>query len=154
MDPIATYHERLLQVGRRFELYPDRIVIRARWLWRGTFENTVPLAKLDPRYRSFHIRNKWFKPSMLVLSVGIAIALLSGDLDALRALEPLPVLGVTVALVGLALSWLTVRRIRFVHFPARDGGKGLDIGCAGREKAQFDAFVKEVQRRIRKSGGV
>lgn len=151
MEPIATYHERLPQVRRRFELYPDRIVIRARWLWRGEFENSVPLSTLDPRHSSFYIRNKLFKPSMLVLSVGLAIALLTGSLEDLRALSPLTVLGMAIALVGLVLTWLTSRRIRFVRFPAREGKAGVDIGCAGREKSQFDAFVSQVQRRIRKS---
>jgi len=152
-DPIETYDERLLQVKRRFELYPDRIVVRARWLWRGTFETTVRLSTLDPRYRSFFIRNKLFKPSMLVLGAGLIIALLSGNLDDLRTLSPLPVTGMAIALVGLALSWLTSRRIRFVHFPSREKGAGVDVGCAGREKANFDAFVSQVQRRIGKCAG-
>ena len=150
MDPESTYRERLLQVARRFELYPDRVAVRARWLWKGRFDTTVPLGSLDPQYRTFQIRNKLFKPAMAVLLVGLALTLLSGDVEQLRAMAPLPVLGVSITLVGVGLSWLTARRIRFVHFPSHRGGAGLDIGCAGPDKRNFDTFVGEVQRRIRK----
>jgi hypothetical protein len=150
MDPENTYQERLLQVARRFELYPDRVVVRARWLWKGRFDTTVPLGSLDPQYRSILIRNKLFKPAMAVLLVGLTLTLLSGDVEQLRAMAPLPVLGVCVTLVGVLLSWLTARRIRFVRFPSLGGGAGLDVGCAGPDKRNFETFVGELQRRIRK----
>ena len=150
MNPISTYRERLLQVRRDFELYPDRVDIRARWSLKGRFDSSVDLSGLDPKYRSFYIRNKLFKPAIVVLICGAAILFFSGDLDKLRAMSPLPVLGSAVALVGLALSWLTSRRIRFVQFQARHDRAGLDIACAGPDKDSFSQFVSQVQKRIRK----
>jgi hypothetical protein len=152
MDPIRTYRERLIQVRRRFELYTDRVDIQAKWLLRGEFVSSVRLQALDPQFRSFYIRNKLFKPSMFMLVIGFSIVFLAGDVDRLRALAPVSVVGVVVTLVGIAMSWLTSRRIRFVQFPARGGDAGLDIGCAGPDRKAFDSFVSEVQRRIRKAG--
>lgn len=152
MQPLRTYRERLIQVRRRFVLYPDRVDIEARWLLKGRFESSVRLGALDPQYRSFHIRNRLFKPAMLVLLAGLAITLFAGDVEQLRAMAPFPVLGVVLTLAGVVLSWVTARRIPFVVFPSRQGGPGLDIGCAGPDRGQFDAFVGAVQKRIRKQG--
>jgi hypothetical protein len=151
MDPLSTYQERLPQVRRRFDLYRDRVLIEARWLLRGQYTNTIQLRTLDPQYRVIWIRNKLFKPAMAVLLVGLAITFLAGGVEQLRALSPLPVCGVALTCLGVVMSWLTARRVRFAIFEARGGGRGLDIGCAGPDAREFDTFVAEVQRRVRKS---
>jgi hypothetical protein len=56
MEPLATYSERFLEVRRRFALYPDRVVVEARWRWRGRFETTVPLGTLRPEVRYVTVR--------------------------------------------------------------------------------------------------
>ena len=151
MEPISTYRERLIQVKRRFELYPDRVDIRAQWLFKGRFDSSVQLRPLDPQYQSFYIRNKLFKPSVVVLIAGLLLLFLSGDIEQLRAMSPLAVSGITVTVVGLALSWLTSRRVRFVQFQSRNGAARLDIACAGPDKRTFDSFVGQVQQRIKRA---
>lgn len=151
MDPIAVYRERLLQVSRRFELYSDRMEIQAKWRVRGGFTTTVHLAGLDPNFRAVFIRNKMFKVSLFLLVGGVATIFLAGDIDRFRAMGTLPRIGLVVTFLGVALGWLTSRRIRFALFQSRLGRPGLDIGCAGPDKANFEPFLVQVQRQIRKA---
>jgi hypothetical protein len=151
MNPISSYRERMLQVKRRFELYPDRVDIAAKWLFKGRFDTSVKLSELDPQYRSFYVRNKLFKPSVVIVLTGVVLLFLSGDEERLRASSPLAVLGLTLALAGAACTWLTSHRIRFVQFQSRSGRARLDIACAGPDKESFDSFVGQVQQRIRHS---
>jgi hypothetical protein len=151
MDPIAVYRERLLQVSRRFELYPDRVEVQARWRVSGGFTTTVHLAGLDPNFRAVFIRNKLFKVSLFLLLAGVVIIFFAGNIERLRAMEPVPVTGLVVTFLGVALGWLTSRRIRFALFQSRLGRPGLDIGCAGPDKANFEQFLLQIQRQIRKA---
>jgi hypothetical protein len=66
----------LVQVSRVFELYPDRVVVRAEWLWRKPYQTTVPLASLKPDCVYQHIRYRLFKRGILALAIGIALTLL------------------------------------------------------------------------------
>jgi hypothetical protein len=56
-------------------------------------------------------------------------------------------------ILGAAFRTLTFRnrRIRFARFNSTSGRPGLDIGCAGNDKAVFDEFVEQVRRRIAKA---
>ena len=149
-SPMGTYVERLVQVGRVFELYPDRVVVTAKWWWGRPFQTTVPLASLSPDCVYQLIRYRLFKHGILALAIGVALAVLCGRSDGTLIQQAAMVGGWTVAAAGLAISAVTYPRVMFARFPRRAGGSGLDSARSGPDRARFEEFVKRVQRQIRK----
>jgi hypothetical protein len=152
-EPIATYVERLLEVRRDFALYPDRVVVRARWLLRGRFESTVQLNTLSGATREIIVRYRMSRYAGWVLAVGaISFAAVYYYAEG----GPIGILGylsLGLAVLGAALTAATYpnRRIRFTRFDAKSGRGGLDVGCAGNRVEAFDDFVEQVARQIKKS---
>ena len=153
MKPIATYTERLLEVRREFALYEDRVIVRARWLLKGSFENVVKLATLKADIQELTIRYRMYRYAGWVMAVGaLAFAVAyyrAGD-------GPLGMLGhiaMGVMILGMAFMVLTSRnrRIRFARFNSKSGPAGLDIGCAGNDVSVFKEFVERVRRQILKA---
>ncbi len=150
-SPLETYVEQLVQVGRVFELYSDRIVISAKWWWGRPFETTVPLASLSPDCGFQLIRYRLFKHSVLAFAIGVALAVLGGRSDGSALQQAAFFGGWLVASAGLVMGAMTYQRVVFARFPRRGGGRGgLDIACSGPDRARFEEFVKRVQRQIRK----
>ncbi|NLF68262.1 MAG: hypothetical protein GX575_04315 [Candidatus Anammoximicrobium sp.] len=147
---MKTYVERLVQVGRVFELYPDRVVVTARWWWGRPYQTTVPLTSLSPDCAFQLIRYRLFKHGILALAIGVALAMLSGRADDLLVQQAGSIVGWAIALAGLALSAATYPRVMFARFSRRAGGGGLDLAQSGPDREHFEEFVKAVQRQIRK----
>ena len=150
-EPLAVYRERMVQVQRVFALYPDRVVVRARWLLRGTHEMAIRLATLKSEPRQIIIRNRWFKHALLVVAIGVAVALLCGKADASRAYRLASAVGWGVAAAGTAVAFMSYRKIVFARFDALSGRGGLDIAFAGSRREDFETFVRAVGKQIRKS---
>jgi len=70
MKPIATYTERLLEVRREFVLYEDQVIVRARWLLKGSFENVVKLATLKSEIQELTIRYRVYRYAGWVMAIG------------------------------------------------------------------------------------
>ena len=149
-SPLDTYVERLVQVGRVFELYPDRVVVSAKWWWGRPYQTTVPLASLSPDCVYQPIRYRLFKHSILALAIGIALVLLFGRPDGTWLQQAALVGGWAIAAAGLAIAAMTYQRVMFARFPPRAGRGGLDIAQSGPDRERFEQFVKLVQRQIRK----
>ena len=147
---METYVERLLQVGRVFELYPDRMVVTAKWWWGRPYQTTVPLASLSPDCVFQLIRYRLFKHGILALAIGVALAVLGGRSDGTLLQQAALVGGWVIAVAGLAISAVTYQRVMFARFSRRAGGSGLDIAQSGPDRERFEEFVKLVQRQIRK----
>ena len=142
---LPTYHERLPQVSRRFQLHSDRVEIEARWTLGKRVQATVKLADLSPVSRTFLVRNKWLKHSVLACACGVGAALF-------LARTGLPwTAWIAWALAGAALLMVlrTLPRQRFVRFPRKDGRPGLDL--CDTDAAAFGPFVRELEARIRKA---
>jgi len=149
-SPMETYVERLVQVGRVFELYPDRVVVTAKWWWGRPYETTVQLASLSPDCVYQLIRYRLFKHGILALAIGVASAVLFGRSGGAWYEQVALVGGWTMASAGLAISAVTYPRVVFARFPRQTGGAGLDIAQSGPDRDRFEQFVKRVQRQIRK----
>jgi hypothetical protein len=149
-SPLNTYVERLVQVGRVFELYPDRVVVSATWWWGRPYVNTVRLASLSPDYGYQIIRYRLFKHGILAMAIGVALALLLGRSDGTLFHQAALVSGWGIAAVGLAIAAMTYQRVLFARFPPRAGRGGLDIARSGPDRERFEEFVKLVQRQIRR----
>lgn len=149
-DPVAVYSERLLEVRREFLLYENRVVVKARWLARGSFEHTVKLGALQREPRRFTIRYRLHRYAGWVLAVGsllFAMVYYRGEHEGLFGYAAL-----TLAVLGAIAVALTypLRRIQFARFDPVSGRGGLDIGSAGNDEATFLGFVRAVEREIRR----
>lgn len=148
--PVGTYVERLVQVGRVFELYPDRVVVRAKWWWGRPYETSVSLASLEPNFFYQQIRYRLFKHGILVMAIGVATAALFGQSDGTLLQQVAMSGGIVIAVTGLAVAAMTYQRVVFARFVPKAGRGGLDIAQSGPEREHFQEFVKLVQRQIRK----
>jgi hypothetical protein len=154
VEPLGVYSERLLEVRRRFVLYPDRVAVEARWLLKGRFEHTVRLASLEPRHRRLVIRYRLFWYAGWILAIGTLLFAVAFHEAHGRPIGLGGYVTLTVAVVGGVLLVLTypLRRLEFVRFDAKSGRGGLDIGAAGSDAATFEAFVRLVEQQVRRSG--
>ena len=151
--PIATYTERLLEVRRDFALYDDRVVVRARWRLKGSFEHVVELATLRAEIQELTIRYRVYRYAGWVMAMG-GLVFAAAYYHAKDG--PLGIVGhiaMGVMILGTTVMALTYpnRRIRFARFSSKSGRAGLDIGCAGNDMAVFKQFVEQVRQRILKA---
>lgn len=150
-DPIARYTERLLQVRREIELFPDRIEIRAVWLLGKTHRMTVRLADLTPRYTEAAIRNRWVKRAVVIGSFAVAAAVVFSRPGQGPWAQRASIAAWVVAGVCAVVLSQTVRKVRFVRLLRPDGKPGLDLAQAGPDAARFDEFVAAVRQQIRQA---
>jgi hypothetical protein len=152
MDPLSAYSERLLEVRREFLLYPDRVVVKARWLLKGRFEHTVRLSTLKGDYRQLVVSYRMFRYAGWALAMGaLFFAMMFYEAKG-RPLGFWGYLTLGVAVLGAIALALTypLRRLTFVRFDPKSGRGGLDIGSAGNDESRFRDFVRAVQQQIRR----
>ena len=148
--PIATYTERLLEVRREFELYEDRVVVRARWRLKGSFEHVVQLATLKAEIQELNIRYRVYRYAGWVMAMGglvFAAAYYHAKGGPLGMVGHIAMFVMIIGTTAMALTYPN-RRIRFARFNSKSGRAGLDIGCAGNDTAVFKQFVEQVRQRI------
>lgn len=148
-QPLATYTERLPQVKRVLRLYRDRIEIDAAWTLGKNYQTTVRLEDLTPQVKRFFVRNRWFKRSILIGSMAVAAAVVFTRPDYPEWLRRNALLGWAVASGCAMMAFVTFPNRQFARFSKRDGRPGLDICSAGPDRARFEEFLEQVQRRVR-----
>ena len=149
--PIFTYTERLPQVRRVFDLYCDRVEIHAQWTAGNAYHNTVKLADLTGEFTRVVIRNRWFKKSVMIGSIALAAAAVLPHGDYPQFVRSAALLGWPLAGVCIAIAAISFPKRQFARFTRRDGKVGLDLCNAGPNKARYQEFIREIQRRIRKA---
>ena len=149
--PIAVYHERLLRVRRRFELYPDRVVVHAKWLLGRQFQTTIPLADLKAQTSELWIRQRVMRKAIVVAALSAAAAVVLNR-PGYEAVQPwLIYLLYGLAVAGGLVIVMTWPKVLFVRFPSRHEKRaGLDIARAGPDERSFGEFVEQVKKQIRK----
>ena len=152
-EPIATYTERLIEVRRDFALYKDRVVVQARWLFKGRFETTVQLDTLSGKTRDMIIRYRMFRYAGWVMALTLlGFAMLRYNAKG-APFGIFDYISLSLAVLGASFTASTYpnRRIRFTRFDAKSGRAGLDVGFAGNSAAAFKEFVDKVSRQIKKA---
>lgn len=149
--PLAVYRERLPQVTRLFALYADRIEVDASWTLGKKQRTVVALAELDPNFTRRLVRNRWFKKAVLVASLAVGTAVVLGQPNYAPLLRRFSDIAWLLSGMGAVVAVASFRRRRFVLFSNRTGRTGLDLCDAGPDRSRFDAFVTEVQKRIRQA---
>ena len=148
--PLATYRERLPQVGRSLELYSDRVVVRAKWRLGRSFQQTIRLDNLNPRPTQIWVRQRLFKKSLAVASISAAAAVVFDRYET-NVSQWVVYAFVALALAAGAVTVLSYPKVLFARFATKSGTPGLDIARAGPDRAEFDEFVEQVKKQIRRS---
>lgn len=148
-EPLATYVERLPQVKRTFRLYKDRVEIDAAWTLGKDYSTVVRLSTLTPEITRFHVRNRWFKRSILIGSLAVAVAVVFNRGGYPEWVERNALFGWVIASACAMMAFITFPKRQFARFKRPDGRPGLDICRSGRDARHFDEFIQQVQRRIR-----
>lgn len=148
-NPLFTYTERLPQVKRIFRLYKDRVEIDASWTIGKDYHTTVRLVDLSYEMKQITVRNRWFKKSIMIGSLGVAAAVVFTRGDYPQFVKNTAVLGWAVAILCMIVAFRSFTKRHFARFARKDGKPGLDICDAGPDRTRFAEFVREVQRRIR-----
>jgi hypothetical protein len=152
MDPLARYTERLLEVERDFALYPDHVLVVARWRVKRTVEQRVPLAQLGRETERFYVRYRFYRYAGWTLALGalvFAAFYYEADGGPIGALGYVALAVAALGLLGLMLTF-PLRRIEFVRFTSKSGRGGLDLGRAGNDAETFQAFVRAIQDQLRR----
>jgi hypothetical protein len=147
--PLSTYTERLPQVKRVFRLYKDRVEIDASWTIGKDYQTTVRLEDLSWDIKQITIRNRWFKKSIMIGSLAVAVAVVFTRGDYPQFVKNTAMLGWGVAIFCMIIAFRSFTKRHFARFARNDGKPGLDICDSGPDRARFGEFVREVQRRIR-----
>ncbi len=128
--------------------------LRETTLWaRGTnhlnqdFEMELPYTDFKPEYARLWVRsNNWIVGGVFLSTLaGIGYQILS---------EP-PVkttwVGFMIGLIFVGIFFMLVgaQKIELVRFYSTNGSVLLDVVKKGSHKAEFEGFVKEIQKRIR-----
>lgn len=147
-QPLAVYTERLPQVKRVLSLYRDRVEISAAWTVGKKYQMTVSLTDLQPQPKRFFVRNSWFKRSILIGSLAVAVAVVFTREGYAQWIRTNALLGWGVASACALMAFLTFPARQFARFPRKDGRAGLDICRSGPDQAHFDEFIELIQKRI------
>lgn len=149
--PLSAYVDRLLEVQREFLLYPDRIVVQARWWTTRRYEHSVKIADLTGEVRETVVRYRIHRYAGWLLAIGALVFAACFYYADVAWLQPIGYVALAVVGAGAALLALTHRnrRIRFARFVDRAGRIALDIANAGNTDEAFHAFVRAIQRQCR-----
>lgn len=153
--PLATYTERLLEVRRVFDLYRDRVVVRAHWLLKNKrIEHTVRLDSLKAAPREVKVRYRMHRYAGWVLAIGALIFAAAYYKAQGGPLGIVGYIGAAVTAVGVMLMAMTYnkRHVTFLRFDPITPPGGLDIARAGPDVERFDEFIKLLKKQIKKSG--
>lgn len=153
MEPIATYTESTLSGKRKYELYPDKIVIKGAVSWSYDFESAVVLNRINSEYTRLRIRPlvAWIALTTSILT-GFASFVLVHDFGVSSTVLP-GVLGIysgSAFIVAIA----TIKKVEYARFCSDDYRTVLlSIARSGPDKNQFDSFIQALSLHIGEARG-
>jgi hypothetical protein len=148
MEAIVTYSEVTLTGKRKYELYPDKIVMRGSGTWSYEFEQTLPLTKISADYVKLRMRPT---VSWISLTIFFLTGLLSIVLVREFAIQSSAVPGVLGIFSGSALivAIATMKKVEYARFCAAGYGSVLlSVARSGPERNRFDNFVQALVSQI------
>ena len=148
MEAIVTYSEVTLTGKRKYELYPDKIVVRGSGTWSYEFEQTLPLTQISADYVKLRMRPT---VSWISLTIFFLTGLLSIVLVREFAIQSSAVPGVLGIFSGstLIVAIATMKKVEYARFCAAGYGSVLlSVARSGPERNRFDSFVQALVSQI------
>jgi hypothetical protein len=151
IEPIARYSEKTLTGKRRYELYPDKILIQGAVGVSHDYGLSVALNKLNPEYITLRTRPTVTWLALLTsLITGFASVLLVNEF----AISSRAVPGVLGIYSGSALiiAIATFKKVEYARFCSDDYRTVLiNVARSGPDQKHFDSFVKKLVDEIVKA---
>jgi hypothetical protein len=152
-EPLARYSEVRPNGRRQFELFTDRVIVKAKSA-RADTESTIMLADLRPEPNRLRVRPNEFGVGLLMLVASVALglfAVLATGLPPSTADKNFVwwALAGGLFFVSLVILAKTFRKIEFLQFVSNHGTALLDVARAGPQRAGFQAFVETLIGQIR-----
>jgi hypothetical protein len=142
IELISTYSETTLTGKRRYELYPDKILIKGAVSGSYDYERSFALNKISPEYITLRIRP-------IVTWIALLTCIITGFVSVLLvyefAISSAAVPGVLGIFSGSALivAIATLKKVEYARFCSDDYRTVLlSIARSGPNQGQFDCFVQ------------
>jgi hypothetical protein len=147
MKPIVTYNQATLSGKARFELFPDKIVIRGGVSGSYDFEQTLDLKNISAEYIKLRIRPTvaWISLFISIITGFVCFVLIHD----FRLPDAIPgTLGI-VSASALIVAIASMKKVEYASFCSNDSGSVLlNVARSGPEKDQFDGFVNALVKQI------
>jgi hypothetical protein len=147
MQPILTYSQATLSGKARYELFPDKIVIRGGVAGSYDYEQTLDLKKISPEYIRLRVRPKvaWISLCLSILT-GFACFVLVQDFSVPDAIPgTLGIFSASAIIVAAA----TMKKVEYASFCSEGSGSVLlNVARSGPGRNQFDSFVNALVLQI------
>lgn len=151
MEAIANYSDKSHAGVRSYVLYPDHIVVVHRDTVRGTAESRIRLRELNPDYEKIAVRTVMLWAGVWILIVSSLIYWALIELTRLDPFGRFAGFFLTMALVGVFVAAVGLRRERLVRFRSMGGVPALEVFREGPKKMDFDVFVAHLEAAIRQA---
>lgn len=148
MEAIVTYSEVTLTGKRKYDLYPDKIVMSGSDTWSYDFEQTLPLTKISADYVKLRMRPtvSWISLTLFLLTGLLSIVLVREFSIPSRAIPG--VLGIFSG-SALIVAIATMKKVEYARFCAAEYGSVLlSVARSGPERNRFDSFVQALVSQI------
>jgi len=145
-NPTATYDESRFDGKRRYELYPNVLIVSGIQVFRSEFRTKLPLQALHPDPSTARVRNALFPFGCLALVTGAfgALVQISTETFAYESLLSLALVGLFVA--GLLVGLATFRKVPYVIFLNESGQPMVGIISTG--TGEFEEFIRALEHAI------
>ncbi len=148
MAPLATYEQRFAGVRRRFELYPDHLVVHGR-RFGSTFEVRHELPKISEQFDHARVRPPLFHGGLILIAIaliGVILLAFNGGL----MMPALIVVGI-IAVMGVACVAIRPRPLRVCMFKNKTGDYAFEIIGAGPDAGHVEEFISSVTGQIQRA---
>ncbi len=134
------YREVLARGRRKFELYPDRVILHIKYPNRVA-ELTILLSDLRPTPNKLVIREWPFSMGIGFLLAACLLFAAGLFTTGSNSSEILFIFAIPTLFTGTIISGYCWRKIEFASFVNRQGVSVLDVGDAGPDRGKFREFV-------------
>ena len=147
MSALAAYTEWRHERKCYFELYQDSIRAVGKSAF-GHFETNLALSTLDPNFDRLWVFRRLLYVGAMVFIIGSIGLLISVNApDKLPFDHPVSLFGM-FTFMGVALIVFNSRKVEIARFRSVAGVPMLDVGRAGKQSGEFDAFVSAIVEQI------
>jgi hypothetical protein len=151
-EPLAQYYEVRPSGRRYFDLFADRVIVKARSA-NADSEITIRMSDLRPEPNLVRVRPKEFGLGLGLMLISLGCGIISvpfGFAERLdRATFLWPASAGAFLLVSLVIMFKTFKKIEFTQFVSHHGRPLLDVARSGPQRGDYDAFVETLISQIR-----
>jgi hypothetical protein len=126
----------------------NEVLVSGNITMSGEYEHRTPLSVLSPRIHTTRMRGRFFQQYLACMWVSIAIAFIYHAIPGTTVYNFAGGLITFLPLTFLVASAATIRKFQTAYFSNDNGTAVFSVSQLGPQRADFDRFVANLQRRI------